>query len=710
MTFDLCLLTVLFSDNTTEKKRRSKMQKCLSVLFVLVVLFINNCGGESVRKGTYIASPTGEEESFVPECIVHTDCYPEHTICVSGVCTGEPQPEVLPEEGTGENDNSEENAANNSGEGPWGNPNYNGNDAGSSEDVGDGSDTNSSSASEDAVKENDTATGGDQSDIPIVECLTDVDCDDENECTFDNCVNGQCGNTQLWTDECGGEPDMPDMTCYADSDCDDADTNTLDECVDGVCHNSICETDNGCDDDDVTTTDICWVGECFHAAVDLECYAGDSCDDGNGCTTDYCDKGYCNHVEKDGCKTCETQADCDDGNVCTIDSCADATLTCSNIDKCQYAGSWTKIPCEIDADCKGSGLGEFCVFSQSADSGLCQECSNVSDNLHPCPTGEICKWGIVGEEGNSLSHYHCEKACVSSADCDDGIACTTDSCVSGKCDHLTVDYSEYCVNCGDDDDCYKMELCISGNLQNWTGECIAGKCEMNSTACPIGCSDYALDGCAECKASSDCVDDDNPCTDTSCSGGKCVDIWQVNCNLCSETVACGKVSFCNAEKAGELVEFTGECLDTGVCEVVETSCPKGCTSNKCEYVECMKNIDCKVGQFCNDDNECDWQGDLQCTFQCPADKSFAVIWYGNNQTATIDCNTGVFKISPATLCLWGWQNPVFKYNLWNGGDVWSGGDKAVLSCNDEAIKVTPDPNLGNAGVQIVSFTDLTCAL
>ena len=62
MTFNLCLLTVLFSDN--QRKRRSTMKGCLAilitVLFVLGVLSMNNCGGESAKKGTYIATPTGE--------------------------------------------------------------------------------------------------------------------------------------------------------------------------------------------------------------------------------------------------------------------------------------------------------------------------------------------------------------------------------------------------------------------------------------------------------------------------------------------------------------------------------------------------------------------------------------------------------------------------------------------------------------------------
>jgi hypothetical protein len=763
MTFNLCLLTVLFSDNQRKKEKEKTMKKCLSVLFVLVVLFINNCGGESAKKGTYIASPNGEEEPFVPECMEHTDCYPDHTICVSGTCTGEPQPEILPSEADATiGDNDESDAINNKpeGNGPWGNPNYNKNDATASADIAISNEDSSTANNEDskvatsgcssdadcndnnectdnfcnnAVCEHEliancqtcvtaddcdevmadywcdddgnvhtasqpkcvsgvcgqevivTDCGEDGCDV-CNECATDADCDDADDCTFDNCVDGQCGNTQLWTDECGGEPDMPSW---------------------------LCETDVECDDNDASTTDVCWVGECFHAAVDFECYVGDSCDDGNGCTSDYCDKGYCIHVGSDGCKTCETQADCNDGNVCTIDSCVDSTLTCSHYDNCLYSGEWKKLICETDADCKGSGLGEYCVYSQSAESGLCQECSNLSDNPHPCPTGEICKWGIVGNF-NSLSHYWCQEACSTPDDCDDGDACTVDYCISGSCDHLFVDLAvgvkTYCASCNIDADCYKFTICQDGNLQNWTGECIYGKCEMYSIACPIGCADYALDGCAECETSSDCDDDDNPCTVTSCSGGKCVDTWQVNCNLCSELIACGKVNFCNAEKAGELVEFTGKCLETGVCEVVETSCPKGCTSNKCEYVECIKNIDCKVGQFCNANYECDWQGDLQCTFQCPADKLFAVIWFGNNQTATIDCGTGVLKVSPATLCLWGWANPVFKFNLWNGGDVWSSGGKAVLSCNDEAIKVTPDPNLGTAGVQIVSFTDLTCSL
>ena len=54
------------------------------------------------------------------------------------------------------------------------------------------------------------------------------------------------------------------------------------------------------------------------------------------------------------------------------------------------------------------------------------------------------------------------------------------------------------------------------------------------------------------------------------------------------------------------------------------------------------------------------------------------------------------------------KNPTFKFNLWDGAAEWSEGGKAVLSCNDETFVVKPDVNLGEQGVQVVTFSNSGC--
>lgn len=75
--------------------------------------------------------------------------------------------------------------------------------------------------------------------------------------------------------------------------------------------------------------------------------------------------------------------------------------------------------------------------------------------------------------------------CSTSADCDDGSACTTDTCSSGVCSNTPM-------NCSDGDSCTQ-------------DSCVEGSCVNVNTCCSSG---------------SDC-DDGDSCTDNVCSSGAC---------------------------------------------------------------------------------------------------------------------------------------------------------------------------------------------
>ncbi len=98
--------------------------------------------------------------------------------------------------------------------------------------------------------------------------------------------------------------------------------------------------------------------------------------------------------------------------------------------------------------------------------------------------------------------------CVTKTDCDDGIACTTDNCLNGICQHLTQD-----AVCNEGDPCSigkcntlngctktpKSGACDDGDNCTTGDSCKAGTC----TGTPINC------------------DDGNACTSDSCSNGGC---------------------------------------------------------------------------------------------------------------------------------------------------------------------------------------------
>ena len=203
------------------------------------------------------------------------------------------------------------------------------------------------------------------------DCLIPADCDDQDPCTQDQCLGGQCLNT-------------PIAGCCKDaSDCDDGELCTIDQCLpNGTCHHiprpTCCSEDSECDDGSPCTIDTCE----NHACVNL---AG--CDDGLDCTQDTCDpdSGACDFVpSSDACAapedpcvsvSCvagegcvEEATDCDDGLACTLDSC-EPGQGCVHEETCDD--------------------GDPCTDDHCSDNGQCV----ATPNTAPCDDGDACTGG-----------------------------------------------------------------------------------------------------------------------------------------------------------------------------------------------------------------------------------------------------------------------------------------------------------------------------
>jgi uncharacterized repeat protein (TIGR01451 family) len=248
-------------------------------------------------------------------------------------------------------------------------------------------------------------------------CLTDADCDDGNPCTADTCnpSTGRCQSTPL-----------PDGTS-----CDDHNACTTGSaCVSGSCGTPVV-----CNDGNACTTDVCnpATGACTSAPI--------VCDDGNSCTTDSCNPatGQCLFAAEpsgsscndgdlctsgDACvvlpgqavPTCQGQPKCPDADPCTADRCDPTTGACSNPPVQCDDGN----PCTLDVCMGGS-----CVSSPMA--GAC-------DDGNRCTTGDTCTPGPTGQPVCSGTPTNC----------DDGDACTMDTCnpVTGGCLHMPIASSE----------------------------------------------------------------------------------------------------------------------------------------------------------------------------------------------------------------------------------------------------------------------------
>lgn len=176
--------------------------------------------------------------------------------------------------------------------------------------------------------------------------------------------------------------------------------------------------------------------------------------DATPCTDGECHGGIC----RTGCLS---DGDCDDATDCTTDACVD--WECHN--EAQHDLCADDNPCTEDVCASGVG------------------CSNAAlQDGTPCGGDLIC---VAGE---------CRDGCTTTADCDDGVACTIDQCTNGACQHTTMD-----ALCEDGNDC-TTDIChlTQGCFFPPTPRC----CGNGFTEYGEGCddaNDADWDGCTACE-------------------------------------------------------------------------------------------------------------------------------------------------------------------------------------------------------------------
>jgi len=484
---------------------------------------------------------------------------------------------------------------------------------------------------------------GGGADVPV-SCQEDRDCDDENACTTDRCVNGRCvlerrvcndldPCTIDFCDAAKGCGTLPVEGCVTpvcetaadcnDSDpcsqdlcdgttgkclyravvCDDGDPCTVDSCTpgvgcvswkDGSC--SRCVLDSECDDKDVCTTDRCADGVCTHLLT--------VCDDKNPCTQDRCDpKKGCLAVPLQGCGPCQSDQECNDEDVCTKDSCREGL--------CQHE----EIPCDDGNSCtadrcaRGPGY-PYCVYEN-------QPVGTPCDDGDPCTGPDLCN----------------EKACFGEPlSCDDQDPCTQDSCDPGQggCVHVRI------AGCGTG--CQSDAACNDNNLCT-TDRCVNGVCQNAALACDDGnacttdacdpttgkCVFEAIPGCGtQCQVDADCNDSD-VCTRDKCVNGTC----QFNAVVCDDSNPCTSdrcvrgpgYPYCAYDPApdgtacddGNACTRGDQCVSK-TCTGTAVSCDDGdpCTTDACDPAtgKCSHtpvpncNTKCQVDADCNDNDVC----------------------------------------------------------------------------------------------------------
>ncbi|MFO0761084.1 MAG: hypothetical protein U0359_31690 [Byssovorax sp.] len=459
-------------------------------------------------------------------------------------------------------------------------------------------------------------------------CTVAADCNDQNPCTDDGCVNGTCvaspvadgpssvskpGDCKVTVCTGGAAKEQVDDTDIPadDNDC------TADTCAEGHPHNTALPDGDGC-------TLNGHPGTCVGGTCEVACGADlPPCDDGKPCTEDTCDegKGRCSFEPlEDGTKTpgaMDLPGDCL-GHVCSggkdviVNDDADVPKTETDCDQelCN-AGVPSNPALPPDTPCFTAGGavcdGQGACVACNTDG----KCAGPSDDCqHPGCVEHACK-PVFTPPNTPVSpalqmpgDCH-QKVCdgaggiVSNVDDTDaqtdGNPCTDDVCVNGEAKHppsaagtacgmggMVCSGQGSCVGCVDDSSCMAPATCGGCGVANTcccqpkTCAQLGVTCGMVGNGCggQLQCNNGIKDGtetdvdCGGSSCATPCGQGKACSAGTDCASTFCAD------GVCCES-ACGaacqscnqpnKLGICSAINMGQDNSPAGICSGTSTC-------------------------------------------------------------------------------------------------------------------------------------------------
>lgn len=319
------------------------------------------------------------------------------------------------------------------------------------------------------------------------------------------------------------------------------------------------------------------------------------CSDESECTIDICDSTI------NECVIYPSPSGCNDANLCTIDTCIfdhcywwDRTLAlCDSMDYC------------TGAQCFGTERSYDCVYTY---------------NYRSCDDGIACTVDSCLMHGCSNLYPAAYPYCQNNACCNDGDACTVDSCENGYCTYTTIscDDLNHCTN----------DFCINGVCQILPVDCDDGVactvdscnptillgegCYYNDT-CNSPCAfDTVLTGTDWCKITV-CVNGDiyntirpcndgDACTNDYCHEGEDACVYPpVNCDDGTGQPFCCIDGNCNWGM--DCCEDNNRCTNDYWNDMIQ----------ECQYFD----VNCEDGTGCIANGTCWCDAILKCVYGSP---------------------------------------------------------------------------------------------
>ncbi len=305
------------------------------------------------------------------------------------------------------------------------------------------------------------------------QCCSKADCDDQIDCTDDECFAGFCTNTPgtcpNQTDYCSPTGCVPREECTTDADCADTDPCTVDSCVNHLCSHPSCPgggtccpgqgCGSCCSDSQCGSTDPCNPSTC---GADLKCSTSSLCGKGERCCP-----------SADG-----TAAAC--GECCEASDCPDDGVSCT-VEKCK-AGAGGKLGCSSEPDASLCMSGQTCDPVKGCSSN---QCSTASDCAAPLACQTVnCNNGKC--EYANVSCSHGQTCCPNTGKCE--ACCSNKQCTSTSAP-LCCAATGTCAECCQNSDCAVVTT-LALPLDGGTTECSVpvcneGTCTTKTEQCPL---------------------------------------------------------------------------------------------------------------------------------------------------------------------------------------------------------------------------------